>query len=105
MKLVIGGMLPRVTGFGNLPLLPYLCLPRHITDFFSYSRLFVFPQYVSRFSVSSRTHSRACFAAFLAMVSNSVNGPLVSVSFSRSRKRFLISCSDLVFFTSNLCRD
>ena len=31
MKLVIGGMLPKVTGFGNLPLLPYLCLPRHIT--------------------------------------------------------------------------
>ena len=31
MKLVIGGMLPKVTGFGNLPLPPYLCLPRHIT--------------------------------------------------------------------------
>ena len=31
MKLVIGGMFPKVTGFGNLPLLPYLCLPRHIT--------------------------------------------------------------------------
>ena len=28
-KLVIGGMLPTVTGFGNLPLPPYLCLPRH----------------------------------------------------------------------------
>jgi hypothetical protein len=31
MKLVIGGILPKVTGFGNLPLPPYLCLPRHHT--------------------------------------------------------------------------
>jgi hypothetical protein len=31
MKPVIGGMLPKVTGFGNLPLPLYLCLPCHIT--------------------------------------------------------------------------
>jgi hypothetical protein len=30
VKLVMGGITPKVTGFGNLPLLPYLCLPRHI---------------------------------------------------------------------------
>jgi hypothetical protein len=32
VKLVMDGMFPKVTGFGNLPLWPYLCLPRHIID-------------------------------------------------------------------------
>ncbi len=30
VKLVMVGMVPNVMGFGSLPLLPYLCLPRHI---------------------------------------------------------------------------
>lgn len=30
MKLVMGGMVSRLMGFGSLPLLPYLCLPLHI---------------------------------------------------------------------------
>ena len=95
----MGGITPKVMGFGNRPLPPQRCLPRHITDF-PLSRLFcLFAQYVNRFSVSSRTHSNACFAAFLAMISNSVNGPLVSVSFSRFFRLFLISCSVLMFFT------
>lgn len=31
LKLVMGGITSNVTGFGNLPLLPYRCLLRHIT--------------------------------------------------------------------------
>jgi hypothetical protein len=30
MKLVMGGIIPKVMGLGSRPLLPYLCLPRHI---------------------------------------------------------------------------
>jgi len=33
VKLVMGGMVSKVTGFGNLPLPPHLCLPRHIVNF------------------------------------------------------------------------
>lgn len=97
VKLVIGGKTPKVTGFGNRPLPPQRCLPRHMI--FPSQDSLTFAQYVNRFSVSSRTHSNACFAAFLAMISNSVNGPLVSVSFSRFFRLFLISCSVLIFFT------
>jgi hypothetical protein len=41
VKLVMGGMIPKVTGFGNRPLPPHRCLPRHITDF-PFSRLYAF---------------------------------------------------------------
>src|SRR5690606_26777088 len=35
-KIVVGGTFPIVMGLGNLPLLPYLCLPLHIIfTFFS----------------------------------------------------------------------
>jgi hypothetical protein len=30
LKLFIGGAIPNMKGFGNLPLLPHLCLRRHI---------------------------------------------------------------------------
>lgn len=46
IKLVMGGMVPKVMGFGNLPLLPHLCLPRHIFQiiaFFSFNRLAICP--------------------------------------------------------------
>jgi hypothetical protein len=102
VKLVVEGMTPKLMGFGNRPLPPHRCLPRHITGFLPSQDCLSFAQHVDGLSVSSRTHANACFVAFLAIVSNSVNGPSFSISSSRFFKRFLTSCSVLMFGASHI---
>ena len=105
VNLSIVGACPRLMGLGNRPLLPCRCLRCHIARTLtnpSFIQILVstFVQYVNSLSVSSSTHSKACLAAFLAMFSNSVNGPSLCFSFSRCASRFLISSSVLTFFFS-----
>src|SRR3990170_6041133 len=55
-----------------------------------------------RLFVSSRTHSRACFVACQAILSFSMYGPSVNLSFFNDSNRSLISFSVLTFIIS-LC--
>lgn len=100
VKLSTDGMTPNVTGLGNRPLLPHLCLRRHTSINLLTDVSLLIYQYVIGLSASPRTQSDADLAAIPAIFLS--ERPSVAWSFSREPIIFRISSFDLIGGSSDL---